>query len=129
MKEACAQRLRERWVLGLARPGNSSVDQGRFYLTACSDIDDLLREAVTSNNFTMKQAKLHNLELNGEVVQRDVKLETLQSTLDNPFAIVRTPEIDAHKYVERIEEYDKFMRNMTKAVTSPTFANMPQDIY
>ena len=48
----------------------------------------------------MKQAKLHDIELNGEVVQRDVKLETLQSTLDNPFAIVRTPEIDAHEYAE-----------------------------
>ena len=69
----------------------------KLYMMLSSDADDLLREAAKSNDFVVKQAKFYDLQFNGEVLRRDAKLENLRSTLDNPFVILKTPEMDAHE--------------------------------
>ena len=63
----------------------------KLYIKTSSDADDLLQEAAASTNFTIKQPKSYDVKLNDELLRRDVKLETMKSSLDRLFVIVQKP--------------------------------------
>jgi len=69
----------------------------KLHLVQSSDADDLLWEATNSDEFAIKQPKFYDLQFKGEVLRRDTKLQSLRSTLDTPFVIVKTPKLDAHE--------------------------------
>ena len=58
----------------------------KLYIKTSSNADDLLQEAAASTNYTIKQPKLYNVKMNGELLRRDLK-----SSLDRPFVIVQKP--------------------------------------